>query len=143
MRRFFRNTLFKVGFWLLVLGTGPLTLIILASDLGLLDDPNPNPVGPGMLAFLTFWPAVICLVLGTVQVVRGIQAARSDAAVHWTGTRGVRITAGVIGGFLLLRGLTTMLLYGMYDRGSVSALVLGVVGIWWASTGRLPGWWGR
>jgi len=29
-------------------------------------DPNPNPIGPGLLAFFTFWPAVILIVWGLV-----------------------------------------------------------------------------
>jgi hypothetical protein len=144
MRRFYANTLFKVGLWMLILGSGPLLLIIAAAELGLLSDPNPNPIGPGLLMFFTFWPAMICLGLGAVQVMRGVQPVPpSDTTPHWTGSRNVRILAGVIGGYLLLRGITTALLYGLQERSTVATALLGVVGIWWASTGRLPGWWGR
>jgi hypothetical protein len=66
---------FKIGFWLFVLGSGPLLLTILAADLGLTSDPNPNPIGYGILAGLTFWPAIICLIVGIVQV-RGKQPSR-------------------------------------------------------------------
>jgi hypothetical protein len=31
------------------------------------NDPNPNPVGFGILAFLTFWPSVILVIVGVVQ----------------------------------------------------------------------------
>jgi hypothetical protein len=47
-----------------VIGSGPLLLIILATRLGLTRDPNPNPVGFGILAGLTFWPAIIFIVIG-------------------------------------------------------------------------------
>jgi hypothetical protein len=56
------------------LGTGPLVFIIAAAALGLWPDPNPNPIGPGLLAFLTFWPGVICLVVGIARV-RGRKGA--------------------------------------------------------------------
>ena len=61
-RRFRLTRLFWFGITLLVLGTGPLLAIISAASLGLLSDPNPNPIGPGLLAFFTFWPAVIMIV---------------------------------------------------------------------------------
>jgi hypothetical protein len=64
--RFTFSRLFWVGLALLILGTGPLLLIALATELGLTSDPNPNPIGPGLLAFFTFWPAVILIVLGLV-----------------------------------------------------------------------------
>jgi hypothetical protein len=34
---------------------------------GLTRDPNPNPIGLGLLAGLTFWPAVILIVIGVVR----------------------------------------------------------------------------
>lgn len=70
MERYFKNRLFKIGFWLLVLGSGPLLGIILLASLGLWPDPNPNPIGPGLLFFFTFWPAIVCLGIGAVQVWR-------------------------------------------------------------------------
>jgi len=60
--RFKLTRMFWIGLGLLVLGTGPLLAIILAASLGLLSDPDPNPIGPGLLAFFTFWPAVILTV---------------------------------------------------------------------------------
>ena len=60
------SRLFWIGLALLVLGTGPLLLIVVAAELGLTSDPNPNPIGPGLLAFFTFWPAVILIVWGLV-----------------------------------------------------------------------------
>ena len=32
----------------------------------LTSDPDPNPIGPGLLAFFTSWPAVILIVSGLV-----------------------------------------------------------------------------
>ena len=70
MREYLRSRLVQVGLGLLVVGSGPLMGIILAAKLGFLRDPDPNPIGPGILCGLTFWPAVICLILGVVQVRR-------------------------------------------------------------------------
>ena len=54
----------RVGAIVFVLGSGPLIAVMLAAALGLTADPNPNPVGFGILAFLTFWPAVIMMLVG-------------------------------------------------------------------------------
>ena len=68
MGSYLQSTWTKVGIGLLVVGAGPLLFIILAAAVGLWPDPNPNPVGPGLLFFVTFWPAVICIVIGVVRV---------------------------------------------------------------------------
>ena len=70
MNEYRKNRLVQIGFWLLVIGSGPLWGIILLAEIGLWPDPNPNPIGPGLLFFFTFWPAVICLVIGVSQVWR-------------------------------------------------------------------------
>lgn len=62
-----RNWALFGGIAMFVLGVGPLLFIIALSALGLSSDPNPNPVGPGILAFLTFWPSLILIVLGVVK----------------------------------------------------------------------------
>jgi hypothetical protein len=64
----------QIGFWLLVIGSGPLFGIIFLADIGLWPDPNPNPIGPGLLFFFTFWPAVICMGIGIFQVWRKQQS---------------------------------------------------------------------
>ncbi|HEY7370516.1 MAG TPA: hypothetical protein VIA29_11550 [Thermoanaerobaculia bacterium] len=69
VRRLWSNRYFKIGFLLLVLGTGPLLAVIAAAKLGF-GDPNPNPIGCGILAFLTFWPSIILIVLGIVMTAR-------------------------------------------------------------------------
>lgn len=71
MRRYFANRLCRWGAVLLAVGSGPLFGIILAAELGLWPDPNPNPIGPGLLAFLTFWPSLALIALGVLQVRRG------------------------------------------------------------------------
>ncbi|CUQ67025.1 hypothetical protein [Candidatus Nitrospira inopinata] len=70
MKECLANRWFKVGFWLAVLGWSPLWVIVLLADIGLWPDPNPNPIGPGLLFFFTFWPAVILLGIGVFQVRR-------------------------------------------------------------------------
>jgi hypothetical protein len=61
MKDYLANRWFKTGTYLVVLGWGPLLAIIILAAIGLWPDPDPNPVGPGLLFFFTFWPAVICL----------------------------------------------------------------------------------
>ena len=54
----------KIGIIILVIGISPLLFILLGDILGLLD--AGNDVGPGILAFITFWPAIILIVIGTI-----------------------------------------------------------------------------
>ena len=70
MRPYLSARLVRWGLGLLLIGTGPLAFIILAAEVGLWPDPSPNPIGPGLLAFVTFWPAITLIVLGAVQVRR-------------------------------------------------------------------------
>jgi hypothetical protein len=65
----------RVGVGMLIVGAGPLLFIILAAAVGLWPDPNPNPIGPGLLFFFTFWPAVLCILVGVVRVRRARRAA--------------------------------------------------------------------
>ncbi|WP_439532989.1 hypothetical protein [Polymorphobacter sp.] len=55
------------GLLLLVLGCGPLLLFIVADALGLVTDPDPNPIGLGLLAFVSFWPGVILTAIGLAR----------------------------------------------------------------------------
>ena len=70
MTSFWRSRYFRVGALLLVVGTGPLLTVIALARLGLTSDPNPNPIGFGMLAMLTFWPGIILILLGVVTARR-------------------------------------------------------------------------
>ena len=58
--------LFASGLVLLIAGSGPLWLVGLASRFGLTADPNPNPIFLGILAFLTFVPAMFLVVSGAI-----------------------------------------------------------------------------
>jgi hypothetical protein len=65
--KFRLSRVFWIGLILCILGSGPLLTVILLAWLGVTKDPNPNPVGFGMLAFLTFWPSVILVIVGVAQ----------------------------------------------------------------------------
>lgn len=52
------------GLGLLVFGVGPLILFIISDAIGLTK--NSNPIGPGLLAFFTFWPGVGLTIAGAV-----------------------------------------------------------------------------
>ena len=63
------SRLVLIGALLFVVGCGPLLITILLASLGLTRDPNPNPVGFGILALFTFWPSVIVEVIGIIRTV--------------------------------------------------------------------------
>lgn len=73
--RFRLRPLVWVGLVTAAVGSAPLLSMIAASKIGVIDDPNPNPVGFGILAACTFWPgiaaAVIGVVLSVLDTVRG------------------------------------------------------------------------
>jgi hypothetical protein len=73
MSRFLRSWWVRVGLGLFVIGAGPLLTIVVLAKIGLWPDPNPNPIGPGLLFALTFYPAVFCLFVGTVRALREAQ----------------------------------------------------------------------
>jgi len=70
MTRFLASRWTRAGLALVALGWGPLLLVGLLAELGLWSDPDPNPVGLGLLFYVTFWPAVACLGLGVLQALR-------------------------------------------------------------------------
>jgi len=59
-----RSRLLGWGIATLVIGCGPLLAILVAARIGLLADPDPNPIGPGLLAGISFWPGMAMVVIG-------------------------------------------------------------------------------
>ena len=54
-----------IGMSMMAVGTSPLLLVLWLSK-----DPNPNPVGPGILSFLTFWPGLGLVISGVMRWLR-------------------------------------------------------------------------
>ncbi len=67
-----------VGLTIAVVGSAPLLSVIAASKIGVLDDPNPNPVGFGILAACTFWPGIAVAVIGVVLSVIDFRRSRRE-----------------------------------------------------------------
>lgn len=65
---YLRSWWIRTGLALLFLGATPLIAIILAAQIGLWPDPNPNPIGPGLLFFFSGVVATGCLAIGAVWV---------------------------------------------------------------------------
>jgi metallo-beta-lactamase superfamily protein len=57
---YLRSWWVRAGLALLLLGSAPLMAIIVAAKVGLWPDPNPNPIGPGMLFFFAGVVATGC-----------------------------------------------------------------------------------
>lgn len=64
--RFRVRPLVWVGLAISGVGSAPLLGVIAASKIGWLHDPNPNPVGLGILAGCTFWPGLALAAGGAV-----------------------------------------------------------------------------
>jgi hypothetical protein len=77
MGRYLRSNWIRIGLLLALIGAGPLLFIIVAAAVGWWPDPNPNPIGPGLLFTFLFWPAVVCILIG-VSRVRATQRNRPD-----------------------------------------------------------------
>ncbi len=74
--RFRLRPLVWVGLVIALVGSAPLLSVIAASKIGVLDDPNPNPVGFGILAACTFWPGIAAAVVGAVLSVLDYRRSR-------------------------------------------------------------------
>ena len=70
MDDYWNNRLFKAGAIIGLVGCGPLLAVILLAAIGLWPDPDPNPIGLGLLFMVAFWPAVVCMGLGAYDVRR-------------------------------------------------------------------------
>jgi hypothetical protein len=68
MKDYLSSKPFKIGLAIVVLGSAPLFGIIVLAKIGLWPDPDPNPIGPGLLCFVSFWPGVILMCVGVLQV---------------------------------------------------------------------------
>jgi hypothetical protein len=66
--------------WNLVVGTGPLVLFILSDAIGITK--NSNPIGPGILAFFTFWPGVALTVAGSIVTLN--RRRPGPGSLEWT-----------------------------------------------------------
>jgi hypothetical protein len=71
LSRLWDTRVFRFGAVMFALGCGPLLAVIGLAELGLSADPNPNPVGFGIMAFFTFWPSVILMAVGIGICLRG------------------------------------------------------------------------
>lgn len=61
---------------LAVVGWGPLIVIIALAEAGLYPDPNPNPIGPGLLYFFT---SPVVFALFAIGIVVGLHRTRSGS----------------------------------------------------------------
>jgi len=76
------SKVFWVGLATLVIGSGPLLTIISLAALGLTNDPNPNPVGFGILALLTFLPSIAIIVIGLILTLIRFNSARKQSSTN-------------------------------------------------------------
>jgi hypothetical protein len=65
--RYLRSGWARAGIAIAIVGWTPLFSIAALAALGWWPDPDPNPIGPGLLFFVTFWPAIICLAVGAYR----------------------------------------------------------------------------
>jgi hypothetical protein len=77
MGTYLRSNWIRTGLVLGAVGAGPLLFIIVAAALGWWPDPDPNPIGPGLLFMFLFWPALACILIG-VSRVRAAQRNGTD-----------------------------------------------------------------
>lgn len=70
MRDYLQSRTVRIGLAIVVVGAGPLFSVLIAAKLGLTKDPNPNPLGLGILAMLTFWPGLLTAAAVALRVWR-------------------------------------------------------------------------
>lgn len=70
MRGYLNTCLFKSGAVIALIGWSPLLAAFFVASIGLWSDPNSNPIGFGLLFFLSFWPAGIFMAIGAFQIWR-------------------------------------------------------------------------
>lgn len=74
--RFRPRPLVWVGLTTALVGSAPLVSVIAAAKIGVIDDPNPNPVGLGILAACTFWPGLALAATGLMLSVLDFRRSR-------------------------------------------------------------------
>lgn len=74
MKAYFSSKLFTAGFLTVVLGNAPLVGILLLAKIGVWPDPDPNPIGPGLLSFVTLVPGLLLMMAGA----RRVKARQTD-----------------------------------------------------------------
>ena len=74
MKMYLQNPWLLAALALVIFGGGPLFAVLFLASVGLWPDPDPNPIGPGMLFFVTMWPAVVCFRVGLAQLRRRVGA---------------------------------------------------------------------
>jgi hypothetical protein len=137
MRRYFSNTLIRIGLGLVVVGWLPLWGIVFLASIGLWPDPDPNPMGPGMLFYLTAIPAIVCLALGAVQVRRQPRPPGSSSLLETLSAQPIFKVIALLGGAgLIFYGILT--LRTDTGRGPASSIVVGAVICYWAVGGKTP-----
>ncbi len=68
--RYWRSNWIRAGLVVIAIGALPLLLVILAAKVHLLADPNPNPVGLGVLFFFSVIIGSILMLAGIVRTER-------------------------------------------------------------------------
>jgi hypothetical protein len=148
--RFLKSKLVVGGLVLLLAGVGPLVTVIVLAALGMTKDPDPNPIGFGLLAFVTFWPSMAMIAIGIARTRRLAPAERGPASRPSFTNAGsglasglsnnviARAAAGAGGAVFIVLGLNIML-HEPPSRGRSLVLVVGVVAVVWAVLGRVPG----
>ena len=76
--RFRLSRISWVGVLIFAVGSGPLLVTLVLAALGLTRDPNPNPIGFGIMAFLTFWPSVALIAGGLITSMVRYRSARKQ-----------------------------------------------------------------
>ena len=65
---YFESRWIRWSLWLLVLSAVPLLIVVLANTAGVWPDPNPNPIGFGLLFFAGGIVATVLALVGVLQV---------------------------------------------------------------------------
>jgi hypothetical protein len=145
--RFLKSKLVIAGLILFAAGSGPLLVTILLAAFGMTKDPNPNPVGFGLLAAFTFWPSLLLLgmgiwrTLGSTPVVSEAPAGEARRAAHAQRAAPgmvLRIASAITGVGLMIVGVN-IVEHQPPSRGRSLVLVMGLVAVVWAAFGRVPG----